>query len=246
MQSADAFRQLLGQFDWLGAYSPPLQTCLQTFSGRPCPQVESVFSWSTAKFGLRPLSTLTHTMIQKSSLAGKPAVFIALKQIYADHYFDAALGLAVLGEDSAEPSHPAVWLAYVERSQTDDLQSCEIEALSRRSEVLLGCVDAEAELEMKAVVDEVYRTGDTVGGIFEVVAHGLPPGLGSHITWDSRLDGKLAQAIVSMQAVKGVEVAGRKRGPGVSVRKCRTRFITTVRSAGFFAATIAPAASKAA
>ncbi len=62
-------------------------------------------------------------MIHKSSLAGKPAVFIALKQIYADHYFDAALGLAVLVEDSAEPSHPAVWLAYVERSQTDDLQS---------------------------------------------------------------------------------------------------------------------------
>jgi len=59
---------------------------------------------------------------------------------------------------------------------------------------------------MKAVVDEVYKTGDTVGGVFEVVAHGVPPGLGSHIAWDTRLDGKLAQAIVSMQAVKGVEV----------------------------------------
>jgi chorismate synthase len=59
---------------------------------------------------------------------------------------------------------------------------------------------------MKAVVDEAYRTGDTIGGIFEVVARGLPPGLGSHITWDSRLDGRLAQAIVSMQAVKGVEI----------------------------------------
>ena len=59
---------------------------------------------------------------------------------------------------------------------------------------------------MKAVVDEAYRTGDTVGGVFEVVAHGVPAGLGSHITWDSRLDGRLAQAIVSMQAVKGVEV----------------------------------------
>ena len=82
----------------------------------------------------------------------------------------------------------------------------EIEELSRKTEVLLGCVDPAAELEMKAVVDEAYRTGDTVGGIFEVVARGLPPGLGSHITWDSRLDGKLAQAIVSMQAVKGVEV----------------------------------------
>ena len=59
---------------------------------------------------------------------------------------------------------------------------------------------------MKAVVDEAYRTGDTVGGVFEVVARGVPAGLGSHITWDSRLDGRLAQAIVSMQAVKGVEV----------------------------------------
>jgi chorismate synthase len=88
----------------------------------------------------------------------------------------------------------------------------EIVALSRRSEVLLGCVDSEAELAMKAVVDEVYRTGDTVGGIFEVVAHGLPPGLGSHITWDSRLDGKLAQAIVSIQAVKGVEVGWAEEG----------------------------------
>jgi chorismate synthase len=59
---------------------------------------------------------------------------------------------------------------------------------------------------MKAVVDEAYRTGDTVGGMFEVIAHGVPPGLGSHITWDTRLDGRLAQAIVSMQAVKGVEI----------------------------------------
>ena len=72
--------------------------------------------------------------------------------------------------------------------------------------MLLNCVDAEAEQRMKAVVDQAYRTGDTVGGVFEVVAHGVPPGLGSHIAWDTRLDGKLAQAIVSMQAVKGVEI----------------------------------------
>lgn len=82
----------------------------------------------------------------------------------------------------------------------------EIVALSRRPEVLLGCVDAGVEVRMKDVVDEAYRTGDTVGGVFEVVARGVPAGLGSHITWDSRLDGRLAQAIVSMQAVKGVEV----------------------------------------
>jgi chorismate synthase len=88
----------------------------------------------------------------------------------------------------------------------------EIVALNKKEEVLLGCVDAEDEAKMKALVDEAYRTGDTIGGIFEVVAHGLPPGLGSHITWDSRLDGKLAQAIVSMQAVKGVEIGEAEEG----------------------------------
>lgn len=79
----------------------------------------------------------------------------------------------------------------------------EIAELSRRDEIMLGCVDAGTEARMKAVVDEAYRTGDTVGGIFEVRAKGLPPGLGSHIAWDTRLDGQLAQAIVSIQAVKG-------------------------------------------
>jgi chorismate synthase len=82
----------------------------------------------------------------------------------------------------------------------------ELVALAEREEVLLNCVDAEAEARMKEAVDHAYRTGDTIGGVFEVVAHGVPPGLGSHITWDSRLDGKLAQAIVSIQAVKGVEI----------------------------------------
>ncbi|MFN7920305.1 MAG: chorismate synthase [Bryobacteraceae bacterium] len=82
----------------------------------------------------------------------------------------------------------------------------EIVELSKKTEVLLGCVDPETEHRMKTVVDEAYRTGDTIGGVFEVVAHGLPVGLGSHVTWDSRLDGRLAQAIVSMQAVKGVEI----------------------------------------
>jgi chorismate synthase len=82
----------------------------------------------------------------------------------------------------------------------------ELVALSQKDEVLLGCVDGETEARMKEVVDQAYRTGDTVGGIFEVVARGAPVGLGSHTTWDSRLDGRLAQAIVSIQAVKGVEV----------------------------------------
>jgi chorismate synthase len=88
----------------------------------------------------------------------------------------------------------------------------EIVALEQRDEVLLGCVDAETEARMKEAVDQAYRTGDTVGGVFEVVAHGLPIGLGSHIAWDTRLDGRLAQAVVSIQAVKGVEIGLAEEG----------------------------------
>ncbi len=82
----------------------------------------------------------------------------------------------------------------------------EIVALNEKEEILLGCVDAAAEQRMKDAVDEAYRTGDTLGGVFETIAHNVPPGLGSHIAWDQRMDGRLAQAIVSIQAVKGVEI----------------------------------------
>jgi len=115
-----------------------------------------------------------------------------------------AVAKALLGEFGIQVlSHViAVGPVRLERAAQWD----ELAALSRRGEVLLGCVDAAVEARMKEVVDEAYRTGDTVGGVFEVVARGVPVGLGSHVTWDSRLDGRLAQAIVSIQAVKGVEV----------------------------------------
>ena len=82
----------------------------------------------------------------------------------------------------------------------------EILALREKSEILLNCVDGKAEAAMKAEVDAVLRTGDTVGGVFEVVAHGVPPGIGSHANWDERLDGHLAMAVMSLQAVKAVEI----------------------------------------
>ncbi len=82
----------------------------------------------------------------------------------------------------------------------------ELQDLASKDEVLLNCVDPETEQRMKAAVDEAYSTGDTRGGVFEVIVRGAPPGLGSHTSWDSKLDGRLAQAIVSMQAVKGVEI----------------------------------------
>lgn len=121
-----------------------------------------------------------------------------------------AIAKAFLGEFGIEVLSHVLSVGTVRLARP--VQWEEIVGLSRREEVLLGCVDAAVEEKMKAVVDEAYRTGDTVGGKFEVVAHGVPPGLGSHIAWDTRLDGRLAQAIVSMQAVKGVEVGFAEEG----------------------------------
>ena len=67
--------------------------------------------------------------------------------------------------------------------------------------------DGAAEEKMIALIEECKKEGNTLGGIFEVVALGLPPGLGSHTQWDRKLDGRLAQALVSIQAMRGVIAA---------------------------------------
>src|SRR3990172_4042242 len=82
----------------------------------------------------------------------------------------------------------------------------QIRTVCAKDEVLFNCVDAAAEQAMKDAVDAVLRTGDSLGGIFEVVAHNVPAGLGTHANWDERLDGLLAQAVMSLQAVKAVEI----------------------------------------
>jgi chorismate synthase len=82
----------------------------------------------------------------------------------------------------------------------------EIAAVASKDEIVLGCVDEPTEARMKEEVEEAARTGDTVGGVFEVVAHGVPAGLGSYANWDERLDGQLAEAVMSVQAVKAVEI----------------------------------------
>ncbi|GLU45995.1 chorismate synthase [Nocardiopsis ansamitocini] len=68
------------------------------------------------------------------------------------------------------------------------------------------CFDAETSVRMIAEVDDTKKTGDTLGGVVEVLAYGLPPGLGSHVHWDRRLDARLAGALMGIQAIKGVEV----------------------------------------
>jgi len=70
----------------------------------------------------------------------------------------------------------------------------------------LRCADPEAQGRMVTLIDEKKRAGDTLGGVFEVVARGLVPGLGSHTSWDEKLDGRLAQAVMSIPAVKAVAI----------------------------------------
>jgi chorismate synthase len=82
----------------------------------------------------------------------------------------------------------------------------EIQAVSVDLDSPLRCVDAATQEKMKAEVDAALKAGNTVGGIFEIVAHNVPVGLGSHAQWDEKLDGRLAQALMSVQAVKAVEI----------------------------------------
>jgi chorismate synthase len=84
----------------------------------------------------------------------------------------------------------------------------------------LRTLDADAEARMIEEIDAAKRAGDTLGGTFEVIARGLPVGLGSHVSWDRKLDGRIAQAMMSIQAMKGVEIglgfeAARLRGSSV-------------------------------
>ncbi len=97
-------------------------------------------------------------------------------------------------------------------------------------------LDPDAEVAMVNAIDEARQEGDTVGGCFEVVLRGLPVGLGSHVSWDRKLDGRLAQAVMSVHAIKGVEIgpafinAGR---PGSRVHDPIYRDEAQRRSGGF-------------
>jgi chorismate synthase len=87
----------------------------------------------------------------------------------------------------------------------------QINALYNQEEILLNCADPEIQQLMKVEVDKIFKTGDSLGGVFEVVGHGVPPGLGTYAQWDERLDALLAAAVMSLQAVKAVEI-----GSGIS------------------------------
>jgi chorismate synthase len=85
-----------------------------------------------------------------------------------------------------------------------DLPVDELRARARSSD--LSCADPTTEAAMRAAIREAAHAGDTLGGVFEVVAFGVPAGLGSHVQWDRKLDGRLAQALMCIHAIKGVEI----------------------------------------
>ena len=97
-------------------------------------------------------------------------------------------------------------------------------------------LDKDAEVAMIATIDAAKKAGDTLGGCFEVVVRGLPVGLGSYVSWDRKLDGRLAQAVMSVHAIKGVEIgpafinAGR---PGSRVHDAILRDESRTRAGGF-------------
>ena len=78
--------------------------------------------------------------------------------------------------------------------------------VTRLDEDPVRCLDADTSAKMVETIDQAHQDGDTLGGVVEVVVHGLPPGLGSHVHWDRRLDSRLAGALMGIQAIKGVEV----------------------------------------
>ncbi len=123
----------------------------------------------------------------------------------------------LLGLFGIEVFAHVVSIGSVEARPTD-IPWADLRARARASDV--GCADDEAAAEMRKAILETAHAGDTLGGIFEVVAIGVPPGLGSHVQWDRKLDGRLAQALMSIHAIKGVEVgigfeAARVRGSAV-------------------------------
>jgi chorismate synthase len=94
------------------------------------------------------------------------------------------------------------------------------ETYARAEESPVRTADSAAEEKMIALIEECKKEGNTLGGIFEIVALGIPPGLGTHTQWDRKLDGRLAQSLMSIQAIKGVEIGlgfemARRRGSQV-------------------------------
>ena len=137
--------------------------------------------------------------------ARETAARVALGEV-ARRYLGQAYGIAVL-------SHV---VAIGPVCAPEDLVPGPQDA-ARIDEDPVRCLDPATSVAMREEIDQARADGDTLGGVVEVAAHGVPPGLGSHVHWDRRLDGRLAAAMMSIHAIKGVEIGdgfatARRRG----------------------------------
>jgi chorismate synthase len=114
-----------------------------------------------------------------------------------------ALAKAFLRSMGVEVRSHVLSIGSVEAPRRDRL---EVADFDRVDESPVRCLDAGASDAMVAEIDAARKANESLGGVYEVIAFGAPPGLGSHVSWDTKIDGKLAQAIMSIQAMKGVGI----------------------------------------
>jgi chorismate synthase len=152
-----------------------------------CPRPGHADLAGVTKYGLKDIRPI----IERAS-ARETAARVAVGAIA--RRFLEELNIAIHSHTVAIGRH------HWERGEASSIDWQQIEASPVR------CANAKLEKEMMAAIDEAKANGDTLGGIFEVIASGVPIGLGSHVSWDRRLDGRIAQAIMSINAVKGVEI----------------------------------------
>ena len=132
--------------------------------------------------------------ILERASARETAARVALGRV-ASNFLEQAVGARIVSHVVELGGVPA---PYGSVPDPDDV--------ARLDDDPVRCLDPDASAAMVAAIDQAHKDGDTLGGVVEVVVHGLPPGLGSHVHWDRRLDSKLAGALMGIQAIKGVEV----------------------------------------
>lgn len=120
--SAKAFLEIVDQFAWLRHWTPQFFDVLQNAPPKSNSEIDEFLYWSKESFGLKPVVSVTHVMIVKKTVGSRKWAFIASKQIYADHYLDASLGLTIVAEESGDASNALISLAYFNRTQTDGLR----------------------------------------------------------------------------------------------------------------------------
>ncbi|MBE3070434.1 MAG: chorismate synthase [Acidobacteria bacterium] len=112
------------------------------------------------------------------------------------------------------------WVSRIGPAVAGEAPADTAEIRRRRDASDVYCPDPQAAAAMKAAIDAAREAGDTLGGVIDCVATGVPPGLGSHVQWTEKLDGRIARAVMSIQAIKGVEIGlgyGAAKRPGSEV-----------------------------